>query len=95
MEWVFESNPLISFNSHDALNILQKNGGGVFPVIHGEYGEDGQLQFLLEQAGIPFVGSSSQTMKLTLDKSSSSALFREHGLSVPQEILVRNLEDIA
>jgi D-alanine-D-alanine ligase-like ATP-grasp enzyme len=31
----------------------------VFPVIHGAFGEDGQVQALLERAGVPFVGSSS------------------------------------
>lgn len=35
----------------------------IFPVIHGKFGEDGQLQAILEQHAIPFVGNSSATCK--------------------------------
>ena len=44
----------------------------VFPVLHGENGEDGSIQGLLQLAGIPFVGcgvaSSAQCMDKTLTK---------------------------
>ncbi|UPQ97753.1 D-alanine--D-alanine ligase [Chloropicon primus] len=40
----------------------------VFPMIHGEWGEDGRLQELLEQEEIPFVGSSAATCKKAFDK---------------------------
>ncbi|HWA32339.1 MAG TPA: D-alanine--D-alanine ligase A, partial [Candidatus Paceibacterota bacterium] len=28
----------------------------IFPVLHGPFGEDGTMQGLLKQAGVPFVG---------------------------------------
>lgn len=40
----------------------------VFPVIHGEYGEDGELQKLLEKNDIPFIGSTSEYCNLMFDK---------------------------
>jgi D-alanine--D-alanine ligase len=40
----------------------------VLPVIHGNYGEDGELQELLEKNDIPFVGSSSKSCRRMFDK---------------------------
>ena len=36
----------------------------VFPVMHGAFGEDGQIQHFLESHGIPFVGSASKSCKI-------------------------------
>lgn len=35
----------------------------VFPAIHGPFGDDGELQSLLEKYHVPFVGSKSQTCR--------------------------------
>lgn len=40
----------------------------VFPCIHGAFGEDGQLQRLLDDNDIPFVGSSSAACARALNK---------------------------
>lgn len=39
-----------------------------FPCIHGEFGEDGQLQEMLEEFGVTFVGSSSKACCHALNK---------------------------
>lgn len=39
-----------------------------FPVLHGPYGEDGQVQALLEKHNIPFVGSGELSSKTCMDK---------------------------
>lgn len=41
----------------------------VFPLIHGENGEDGSLQGLFELSGIPYVGSNVLSSACSLDKS--------------------------
>ncbi len=41
---------------------------GVFPVLHGLYGEDGTVQGLLELAGIPYVGCGVLASALSMDK---------------------------
>ena len=41
----------------------------VFPCIHGEYGEDGQLQEFLEKNNIKFIGNNSKVSKICYDKS--------------------------
>lgn len=40
----------------------------VFPIIHGDFGEDGHLQSILECLGIPYVGCSSFSSALCMDK---------------------------
>ena len=40
----------------------------VWPIIHGEFGEDGEIQKILEKNNIKFIGSNSKTCKLTLNK---------------------------
>ena len=39
-----------------------------FPCIHGEFGEDGQLQEMLEDFGVTFVGSDSEACRHALNK---------------------------
>ncbi len=40
----------------------------VFIALHGRFGEDGGVQTLLEESGIPYTGSSSQASRLAFDK---------------------------
>jgi len=41
----------------------------VFPVLHGENGEDGTMQGLLQLAGIPFVGPHVAASSVSMDKT--------------------------
>jgi D-alanine-D-alanine ligase len=40
----------------------------VFPMIHGAFGEDGDLQSILEEKGIEYVGSDATSSALCMDK---------------------------
>ena len=40
----------------------------VFPMIHGAFGEDGDLQNILEEKGVEFVGSDATSSALCMDK---------------------------
>ncbi|HPQ67373.1 MAG TPA: D-alanine--D-alanine ligase, partial [bacterium] len=61
-----------------------------FVVLHGRFGEDGQVQALLEKMGVPYTGSGVEASRLALDKAASRAVFRGCGLPVPETVLVRN-----
>ena len=54
----------------------------VFPAIHGTFGEDGQLQKLLEKAGASYVGSGPEACELTNDKYRCSAFLKEQGFFI-------------
>jgi D-alanine--D-alanine ligase len=51
----------------------------ILPCIHGEFGEDGQLQKILEDNHIPFVGSPSNACRIMFDKISASKRIAELG----------------
>lgn len=52
----------------------------VFNVIHGTFGEDGQIQRLLERRGLPCTGAGSDSSELAFDKARSKARFVECGV---------------
>ena len=52
----------------------------VFPVLHGRLGEGGELQALLELAGIPYAGSGPLGSALAMDKDVSKRLLRQAGV---------------
>ncbi|MCL1988842.1 MAG: D-alanine--D-alanine ligase [Firmicutes bacterium] len=52
----------------------------VFPVIHGETGEDGVIQGLCRLAGLPFVGCDVATSAICLDKSLTKIVAKQTGL---------------
>ena len=54
----------------------------VFPVLHGEFGEDGKVQQLLEDAKIPYVGSGVQASADAMDKAKAKELFAAAGMKV-------------
>ena len=58
----------------------------IFPVLHGENGEDGTLQGLCEMAGIPLVGSGSAASALCMDKDRAHKLVSLAGLRVPESV---------
>ena len=52
----------------------------IFPALHGTFGEDGQLQHILEQRGVPFVGSGEAASRLGMDKAACKSCLLEHGV---------------
>ena len=54
----------------------------VFPVLHGENGEDGTIQGLLQLAGIPYVGSRVAASAVAMDKTLTKLVADKVG--VPQ-----------
>ena len=59
-----------------------------FIALHGGYGENGQIQALLELAGIPYTGSGSLASAVGMDKYISKTLFRQVNIPVPESIKI-------
>jgi D-alanine-D-alanine ligase len=51
-----------------------------FNVIHGTFGEDGQVQRILEKRGLPFTGEGVRGSELAIDKIASKRRFIERGV---------------
>ncbi|MBF4160419.1 D-alanine--D-alanine ligase family protein [Nocardioides acrostichi] len=56
------------------------------PALHGQFGEDGEIQTLLELIGMPYVGSSSNACRVAWDKGTARELLHRAGLPVPQSV---------
>lgn len=55
----------------------------VFNALHGEYGEDGKVQQLLENLQAKFTGSGSLSSALAMNKIKAKEIFQKNGLQTP------------
>ena len=61
----------------------------VFPVLHGENGEDGSVQGLLQLAGIPYVGPHVAASAVSMDKTLTKLVADNAGIPQASWMLVR------
>ncbi|HVJ56514.1 MAG TPA: D-alanine--D-alanine ligase [Terrimicrobiaceae bacterium] len=59
---------------------LPKSIDLAYNMIHGTFGEDGQIQQILERQGIPYTGEGVAGSQLAFDKILSKRAFDEHGV---------------
>lgn len=59
-----------------------------FLALHGCFGEDGQIQEILEDIRIPYTCSGVQASRLAMDKIASRRKFEAAGLTVPEYAVV-------
>ena len=55
-----------------------------FIALHGRFGEDGQIQEILNTLKIPYTGSGALASRLAMDKIASRKIFEASGLHVPR-----------
>ncbi len=58
------------------------------PLVHGNLGEDGTLQGLLEMAGVPYTGSGVAASATAMDKRLAKTVLRAAGLPVLDDVCV-------
>lgn len=61
----------------------------VFPAIHGAFGEDGTVQDLLEDYGLPYVGSNADTCRKMFNKDRAAFLLRKAGFPTLPSVTLR------
>lgn len=59
----------------------------VFNALHGDYGEDGQIQKIFEEYNIPYTGSNKEASFVGYNKVLSKEQFSKLGIKTPQYIL--------
>ncbi len=62
----------------------------VFVALHGDFGEDGQVQALLNAARMPYTGSGAQSSRNTFDKALSKRIFADAGIASPEYEVLRD-----
>jgi D-alanine-D-alanine ligase len=58
----------------------------VFNALHGRYGEDGRVQGLLDQLGLPYTHSGVLASALAMDKPMAKRVFTSAGLRCPEGV---------
>ncbi len=74
---------LVDVTSETLPTGLDRDRDLVFSTLHGTFGEDGQMQQLLEDAGIVFAGCDAASSALTFDKAHTKLRAIDAGLRVP------------
>ena len=64
-----------------------------FIALHGRFGEDGQVQQLLENAGVHYTGSNSEASRLAFSKSAAKERFLQSGIPTPAYALIHYTDD--
>lgn len=67
---------------------LPEGTGLCFNVIHGTFGEDGQLQEILDAKGIPYTGARAETSRIAFDKSLAKQAFLAAGVPTPRSEII-------
>ena len=84
----FKLDQLARALSHDELLSELRSADLAFPAMHGKLGEDGELQALLEEAGTPFVGSSSSACRRCFDKYDAAQSLARAGFETVPSFLI-------
>jgi D-alanine-D-alanine ligase len=66
----------------------------IFIALHGEDGESGQLQKILQKRSISYSGSNSEACENTWNKNTCKKLLKENKIPTPKWLLVSSLPDI-
>jgi len=73
----------IDITAEDIAPVVEAGVEAVFIALHGRFGEDGGVQGLLENAGIPYTGSNSRASRAGMDKMASKCFFITHDVPTP------------
>src|SRR5438552_8038330 len=75
---------IIDVDVRDENFLLPKDVDLAFLTIHGTFGEDGQLQKILEGRGVAYTGDGVEGSRAAFDKFLSKEKFREHNVVTPE-----------
>ena len=67
----------------------------VFLALHGEYGEDGQVQERLEQEGVPYTGTGIQGSRIAFNKELTKQAFEKYDIPTPRWLMLNDISEPA
>lgn len=81
-------NNVIDVDVRDENFPLPKDVDVAFNCIHGTFGEDGQLQKILEDRGVAYTGDGVEESRTAFDKILSKQKFLEHKIATPESEVI-------
>lgn len=85
--WHFEGRPITYDKIFKKIDVI-------FNAMHGEYGEDGTVQKLLDDFSIPYTGSTALASAVGMNKVLSKKVFAQYNLKTPLHVTVSNKESV-
>jgi len=80
-------NVIICEPNNNLFNVIKKfKPNTIFNALHGQYGEDGYIQTILEKTGIPYTHSGVVASAKAMDKEISKKIFIKHKILTPKYI---------
>ena len=73
-------------NNDLIINIAQFKPNIIFNALHGQFGEDGYIQTILEQYKVPYTHSGVVASSIAMDKEISKKLFIKNKINTPKFI---------
>ena len=73
-------------NNNLADNIKQFKPNIIFNALHGQFGEDGYIQAILEQYEVPYTHSGAIASSIAMDKEISKKIFIKNKINTPKFI---------
>lgn len=94
----YEVIPVVINSKSEVIDKIQ-NLEFAFLAFHGEFGEDGTIQSVLESLGVPYSGSNPLTSALCMNKKQSKRILKAEGIPIANGISIYkhegvNLEEI-
>ena len=81
-------NVQISEPNRNLQKIINKfNPDVIFNALHGQYGEDGYIQTILERFNIPYTHSGVIPSAIAMDKEISKKLFKKYKINTPKFLI--------
>jgi len=69
-----------------ARTLLEAGMDVAFIALHGQLGEDGMIQSILEKVNIPYTGSGVDSSRLAFNKAITQNYFKKNDISVPSYV---------
>jgi D-alanine-D-alanine ligase len=78
----------------DNLAVLDQPTDVFFIALHGNFGEDGELQKIMEERGLTYCGSGPTACRLAADKHETKVLFVKNGIPTPRFAVAGTVNEI-
>ena len=66
----------------------------IFNALHGQFGEDGGVQKILDDISVPYTGSQAFASAVGMNKLLTKKIFQQAGIKTPYYIVIRHNDDV-
>lgn len=79
---------------NENLNLSKHKANLAFNALHGQFGEDGTIQKILEKQKIPYTHSGVMSSKIAMDKVKSKIYFIKNKILTPKYKIIKKISDL-